>query len=150
MIAWKYLNKYSAAITAIQDYVSMNHILRTTPQEIKDKYERICRPTGTALTGMPSAHNPQSGEERLVQTLDELDVLQERYAGAREYMAWWGPAWHVLTDTQRTILTEFYMRENRRSGANARLQQTLGYSERQVERLRSQSLNRLAILLYGR
>jgi len=47
------------------------------------------------------------------------------------------------------VLKEFYLRDSLRSGASARLQIKLGYSERNVEKIRSRALGKLAKLLYG-
>jgi len=44
-------------------------------------------------------------------------------------MGWLDPAWGALTDEEH-ILREFYMTGNQRSGATARLQCELNYSER--------------------
>lgn len=150
MIAWKYIDKPGAAVAAIRDYGNMRQIINITPQEIKDLYERMVNPRSSRLTGLPSARNPQAGEEKLVKSLNELDLLQERYRQAIEYMSWFEPAWGTLSDTEQKILREFYMGENRKSGATTRLQQELNFSERQIERLRSRALARLTHILFGR
>lgn len=79
MIAWKYLNKPSAAVAALQDYSTMREIINITPQETKELYDRMISTGGRRLTGLPTSWNPQAGEERLVKSLDTLDVIQERY-----------------------------------------------------------------------
>jgi hypothetical protein len=150
MIAWKYLDKISAEIAAMRDYESMRAIINNTPDEIKDVYEKMTAPRSAKLNGLPSARNPQAGEDVLAEQIDKLDVLRERYSSAVEYMAWFEAAWGTLTDTERTILREFYMSGSQRSGAAARLQSMLNYSDRQVERLRSKSMSRLSVLLYGK
>lgn len=35
VIAWKYLNKPSATVAALQDYATMRDIINITPQETK-------------------------------------------------------------------------------------------------------------------
>ena len=102
------------------------------------------------VTGVPAGWNPQAGEERMVKSLDTLDVIQERYRQAVEYMGWFEPAWATLTDTEQMVLREFYMNGSRKSGATARLQEELNFSERQVERIRSRALSRLTHLLFGK
>ncbi len=150
MIAWKYLNKPSATVAAMQDYWTMREIINITPQETKELYDRMISVGSRPLTGLPTSWNPQAGEDRLVKSLDTLDVIQERYRQAVEYMSWFEPAWATLTDTEQMVLREFYMNDNLRSGATARLQQSLNYSERQVDRVRSKALSRLAHLLFGK
>lgn len=150
MIAWKYLNKPSATVAAMQDYDTMREIINITPQETKELYDRMLSPGGRQMTGLPASWNPQAGEERLVRSLDTLDVIQERYREAVEYMCWFKPAWATLLDTEQTVLREFYMGESRRSGAAARLERQLNFSERQIHRIRERALRRMSMLLFGK
>lgn len=150
MIAWKYLNKPSATVSALQDYSTMREIINITPQETKELYDRMISPRAARITGLPSARNPQAGEEKLAKSLDELDILQERYRQAIEYMGWFEPAWAALTDEEQIVLREFYMSGSLRSGATARLQQQLNYGHSQVDRIRSKALSRLSHLLFGK
>lgn len=150
MIAWKYLNKPSATVAAMQDYGTMREIINITPQETKELYDRMISVGGRQLTGLPTSWNPQAGEDRLVKSLDTLDVIQERYRQAVEYMSWFEPAWATLSDTEQMVLREFYMNGSLRSGANVRLQQSLNYSHAQVDRVRSKALARLSHLLFGK
>jgi len=148
MIALKYINKNAATVAAIRDYENMRFIINNTPQEIKDVYAQMTSPRGQKLSGMPSARNPQSGTNKLVDQIDKLDILRERYNQAIEYMAWFEPAWSSLTDTEQRILSEFYMTGNQKSGATYRLMDEFSYSESHIERLRSNALNHLRSLLY--
>ena len=150
MIAWKYLNKPSATVAVLQDYATMREIINITPQETKELYDRMISVGDRQLTGLPVSWNPQAGEDRLVKSLDTLDVIQERYRQAVEYMSWFEPAWATLSDAEQTILREFYMSDSLRSGATARLQRRLNFSERQVERLRHKALGRMTHLLFGK
>ena len=150
MIAWQYIDKTAATIAALRDYDSMCGIISDTPEEIREAYEDITAPHSPNLTGLPPAKNPQAGADRMVNQLIRLDVLQERYRSADEYMAWFEPAWNSLTDTEQTVLREFYMSGSQRSGANARLQNRLSYSERQIERFRQNGLSRMTLLLFGK
>jgi len=45
---------------------------------------------------------------------------------------WFAPACDYLNPTEQLVLQEFYLRDSQRSGATARLQVRLGYSERRV------------------
>lgn len=149
MIAWKYIDTSSATIAAIRDYNAMRVIINSTPEEIKAVYEKMTAPRSPNLSGMPSARNPQSGQDKIVAHIDKLDVLRERYSQAIEYMSWFEPAWSNLTDTEQLILREFYMGENQKSGATYRLINELNYSESHIERMRSKALRHLRILLFG-
>ena len=149
MIAWKYINKNSAVIAAIRDYHNMRFIINNTPEEIKEVYERMTAPRRAKLTGLPPSKNPQSESDKLAEQIDKLDLLRERYSSAVEYMAWFEPAWSSMTDTEQRVLAEFYMGDNKKTGATYRLITELNYSESHVERMRSNALNRLRVLLYG-
>ena len=128
----------------------MREIINITPQETKALYDRMTSVGGRPLTGIPTSWNPQAGEDRLIKSLDTLDVIQERYRQAVEYMSWFEPAWATLTDTEQVVLREFYMGDNLRSGAAIRLQERLNFSERQVHRIRAQALKRMSHLLFGK
>lgn len=149
-IVWKYVDKPSTAVAALRDYRNMREIINITPQEIKDLYARMISPRSSRLSGLPGLKNPKAGEDKLVKSLDELDVLQERYRQAIEYMGWFEPAWSSLSDEEQRILREYYMGDNQRSGATARLLRELNYSERQIQRIREKALARMSLLLFGR
>jgi len=150
MIAWKYIDKPSAAIAAIRDYSNMRNVINITPEDIKELYSRMISPRGSKVTGLPKAKNPHGHDDMLATSLDKLDVMQERYRQAIEFMTWFEPAWGTLTDDERLILREFYMGDNQRSGATARLQAKLNYSERHIERQRNKALSRLTLVLFGK
>ena len=149
-IAWKYIDKPAATIAAVCDYENMQSVIDITPPEIKAVRERMTAPRSAKVTGMPKQKNPRGNEDAIVDAIDRLDVLRERYDQALEYMAWFEPAWGALADEERVILREFYMSGNQRSGATARLQAKLSYCDRQIERMRHKALNRLSTLLFGK
>ena len=150
MIAWKYIDKSSATIAAIRDYTSMRNIINITPQDIKDLYDRMVSPRSSKPSHAPRSYNPGKAEEMLTSSLDKLDAMQERYRLAIEYMGWFEPAWSGLTDDEQLIMREFYMGESQRSGASARLQERMNFSEPHIERLRRKALTRLSIMLFGK
>ena len=150
-IAWIYLDKKSAAVSAIKDYTDMEFIINDTPDDIADVRAKMTTAKTPALSDMPKGTpDPHAGEGRLAAQLDEIDILKERYRRALEYMEWFRPAWDALTDDERIILTEYYMSGNMRSGANVRLSLRLHYSTAQIDRIRSKALSRLTVMLFGR
>lgn len=149
MISWKYIDKNAATIAAIRDYDCMRGIAANTSDEIKELYQKMVAPRSQALTGMPLNPNPFAGQNKLVGQLDEVDMLTERYAAAISYLRWFEPAWLSIQETDRTILREFYMGGNLKSGATYRLMEELGKSESHVERMRSKALQQLKNMLYG-
>lgn len=149
MIALNYINKSSAAIAAMKDYENMKLIIENTSKEVKDAYDDMFSINSAKLDGLPKAYDPKAGELKIAGCLDRIDLMQERYRQAMEYMAWFEPAWNSLTCEERRILEEFYMQNSQRSECTARLSYDLCYSETHVERLRGKSLRRLTKLLYG-
>ena len=150
MIAWKYIDKNSATIAAIRDYNDMRAIINNTPADIKNLYDQIISPRSTMITNMPRTKNAHASEDAIVKSLDKLDIIQERYRQAVEYMAWFESAWATLTDEEQLILTEFYASGDLRSGAGVRLEVKLNYGHATIDRLKFKALSRLALLLYGR
>ena len=149
-IAWRYIDKHKATINAIGDYGNQRAIINTTPEEIKAFFDRMATPTSSHLSGMPRSRNPHASEEKMTDGIDRLDLLRDRYSDALEYMAWFEPAWGTLTDTEQTVLSEFYASENLKSGACIRLQNKLSFGEAQIQRIRGKALSRLITLLFGR
>ena len=109
-IVWQYLDKRSATISALQDYSSMAFIISHTDEEIKSTHDKMVGISSPQLDGMPKAHNPQAAEERIVNGMNEIDVLKERYRQAAEYMEWFSPAWDQLSEDERYVLEAFYGR----------------------------------------
>lgn len=107
-IAWKYLDKRRGALQAVKDYGSMKFIIENTDDEIKQVYSRMIGVGSPGMDGMPHAHDPKAGEERLVSGIEEIDVLKERYRQAMEYMDWFVPAWKSLSEDERYVLRAFY------------------------------------------
>jgi hypothetical protein len=149
-VAWKYINKTEATIAVIRDYDNMRAIINTTPEEIKAVSDHMTAPASSRLTGTPGSRNPHAAEKKMVDGMDRLDLLGERYCSAVEYMAWVGPAWETLSDKEQVVLSEFYGSGSLRSGANARLQNRFNTSEATIERVRGRALSRLITLLFGK
>ena len=149
MIAWKYLDKTAATVAAIRDYGSMRAIIDNTPEEVKAVYETMSAPRSSVPSGLPPAFNPLSGQEKLAAEVDKLDVLRARYGAAVEYMAWFKPAWNKLDDNEQRVLEEYYMTDNQKSGAAARVECALGFCDRHIRRIKAKALVRLSALLFG-
>ena len=148
-IIWKYIDKLSVSVNALRDYDDMKSIMNSAPEDLKETYYKMFKPNSVNLSSAPKQHNPQATEDKIVSFIDKLDILQERYVQAVEYMRWFAPAWEMLSENEKCILREYYMNANQRSGANYRLQNKLTYSQPQIERLRKKALNHLAVTLFG-
>ncbi len=149
-IIWKYLDKRSAAIAALKDYDSMLFIIRSTEAEIERANEKLTS-AGPKLSEIPSVHNPKAGEERMLAVIDEINILQERYNQALEFMAWFKPAWRQLTDEEQYILKTFYS-ESSGYGCNAayEIAEKLNIEQPTVYKRKNRALSRLTVLLFGK
>ena len=107
-IIWRYLDKRSATIAAVKDYDAMKFIIENTDQEIREEREKMTGLGSPNWDGMPHAHNPNAGEERIIKGIEEIDVLKERYRQAVEYMDWFKPAWEELSEDEQFVLESFY------------------------------------------
>lgn len=120
-IAWKYLDKRSAAMAALKDYRSMKAILATTAEEIANVRQDMVRIGGMRFEeSAHGARNPQAGENQILHGIAEIDVLEERKRQAEEFMAWFQPAWDALGEDEKTVLTMFFLSENGRDRGNQR------------------------------
>ena len=98
-----------------------------------------------------SAHNLSSDEERIVEAIDSISVIDERYRCAVDYMNWFLPAWSALNVSEQIILSEFYQHDNvSRSILISNLSSELFLERAQIYRYKDKALERLALLLSGR
>ncbi len=150
-IMWKYLDKRSATIAAIKDYDSMQFIINSTDDEIRRTYEKVIGVGSPNQDGMPRVHNPQAGEERLINTIAEIDLLKERYRQAGEYMDWFQPAWDQLSDDEKYCLETFYGDGNS-YGSNAAyyIAEYLHIEQPTAYKRKNRALDRLTVLLFGK
>ncbi|WP_040197197.1 hypothetical protein [Candidatus Soleaferrea massiliensis] len=150
-IAWIYLDKKAAAIDALKDYSSMEYIIKNHQEDLEEVQERLTSIRSSHLTGMPSAHNPKAGENKLISCIDEIDVLKERYRQALEYMDWFKPAWDALNEEEQFVLSEFYRIEDaRQTDAIGVISDRFHIERSSAYKKKNRTLERLAILLYGK
>jgi len=150
-IAWTYLDKRRAAEDAIKDRGSMEYIIATHREDEAALREDLADPASSALSGLPGAHDPHAGEARLAGGIDEINVLQERYRRALEYMAWFKPAWDTLSEDDRFMLIAFYGNDevNQTDAIGSicdrfHIERTSAYNKK------NRALARLTLLLYGK
>ena len=149
-IIWKYLDKRSAAIAAIKDFDSMEFIIKTSEREIERANEKLTS-AGPKLSDIPSVHDPKATEKKILAVVDEINILQERYQQALEYMAWFKPAWAQLAEQDQYILKTFYSEQNG-YGCNAvyEIADKMKVEPPTVYKQKNRALNRLVILLFGK
>lgn len=150
-IAWIYLDKKAAAVDALKDYSSMEYIIQNHTDDLEEARERMTSLRSSLPSGMPKAKDPKAGETRLAATLDEIDVLKERYRRALEYMEWFKPAWDALTEEEQFVLSEFYQNEDtRQADAVASICDRFSIERSSAYNKKNRALARLALLLYGK
>ena len=150
-IAWIYLDKKSAAVDALKDFASMDYIVKNHHDDLEEARAKMTALPSALPDGLPRAHDPHAGEARLAASLDEIDVLKERYRRALEYMEWFCPAWDALTDDEQFILTEFFLREDiSKTEAIGNVSDRLHIERSWVYKKKDAALTRLSLLLYGK
>ena len=150
-IAWIYLDKKLAAVDALKDYASMEYIINHHSGRLAEVKENMIALPSAVITGLPKQPNPHSGEDRLASSLDEIDVLKERYRRALQFMEWFAPAWNTLSEEEQLILTEFFLREGiSKAEALLNLGDILNIERAQVYRRKDKAVDHLALLLYGK
>lgn len=149
-VIWKYLDKRSATVSALKDFRNMQFIIDHTDDEIKEAYRRMSGIGSPQFDGMPHAHNPQAGEDRIIKGIDEIDVLKERYRQAVEYMAWFKPAWEELTEEERYVLEVFYSEGESQTGAVYDICDRFHIERSSAYNKKNRALWKLVTLLYGK
>ena len=150
-IMWKYLDKQSATIAVLKDYESMQFIIKNTGDELRAQQDKMVRVGSPKWDGMPHTHNPNAAEERILNSIEEIDILKERYRQAVEYTEWFQPAWEQLTEEKWYVLETFYGDANS-YGSNAvyyiaayfKIEQSSAYKRK------NRALDRLTVLLFGK
>jgi hypothetical protein len=150
-IAWKYLDKKSAAVEALKDYSIMEFIIRSYPADMEEAREDMVSYRASVLSALPKAHDPKAGETRLAATIDEIDVIRERYRQALEFMEWYHPAWDALHEDERFVLGEFYRNdEDSQKDAVDGICRRFTIERSSAYNRKNRALAKLALLLYGK
>lgn len=147
-ISWSFLDKRKATIGAIQAFNSMEFIINNTPDEIQNIRSQMGGATTPKLDGLPSTHDPRNREDSLLKAIDQINVLEDRYNQAVEYMAWFKPAWEQLSEEDQLILEILYMDATKNAVDEA--MDSLKIERSSVYNKRNHSLNILTNLLYGK
>ncbi len=149
-IIWKYLDKRSGTVAAIKDYSSMQFIIDNTADSIKAEREKMSGLASPGWDGMPHGHNPGAGEDRILDGLEEIDLLKERYRQAAEYMEWFRPAWEQLTEDERYVLGTFYDDSLGQTGAVYDICERYNIERSSAYNKKNRALTHLQVLLFGK
>ncbi len=150
-IAWCYLDKRMATMKALKDYPVMLDVLNDfeqTEEEAKAKLDSI---KTSNFDSMPSAHDPQAGETRLVNLIHSVDTEKARHNQVLEYMNWFEPAWEKLSENDHYILSEFFWcNGDAVAMAAEKVSEKYNIERATAYRWKNQALDRLSFYLYGK
>ena len=149
-IMWKYLDKRAAVVQVLEDYDNMQFIIDNTKDAVKAEQDKMVGVGSPNMDGMPHAHNPQAGEERILDGIEKIDILKERYRQAVEYMAWFQPAWDKLSDDEKYLMDIFYRQNEYGLEAAKEAGEHFGIERNSVYKKKNRALNHLVLLLYGK
>lgn len=86
---------------------ALQFIIDSAADSIKSEREKMSGLASPNWDGMPHMSSPGTGEDRILDGLEEIYILKERYRQAVEYMDWFRPAWEQLTEDERYCLETF-------------------------------------------
>lgn len=149
-VMWKYLDKRNATVQALEDFDGMQFIIENTPDEIRMTQNAMVGIGSPNMDGLPHAHNPKAGEDRLLNALEKIDILRERFRQAEEYMAWFKPAWEKLDEEERFVLDAFFRSNGYGADAASLVCEKYDIEHSSAYRKKNRALDHLQLLLYGR
>ena len=149
-IAWIYLDKKTAAVDALKDYASMEFIIQNHRGDLEEVRTKMTSLPSASVSRISKESDPKAGESRLAASLDEIDVLKERYRRALEYMEWFQPAWDSLTDDERYVLSEYFLRDDLKTNAIHNICERFSLERSAAYKRKDTALTKIALLLYGK
>lgn len=149
-IMWKYLDKKAATVKALEDYEDMIFIIENTDEKVKEEKEKMVGVGSPKLDGMPKAHNPQAGEDKIIECIEKIDIMKERYRQAVEYMGWFQPAWDQLGEDEQYVLETFFKENNYGAEAARLVCDHFGIERNSAYKKKNRALEHMQLLLYGK
>ncbi|MGJ9482421.1 hypothetical protein ACRQDV_08765 [Actinotignum sp. GS-2025e] len=145
----KYLDTRKAAIAALQDYPFMEQAADDASHVAGELRADLVNLPSPQFDGTPRHTNPHAGENRIVATLDKIDLLAERRRQARQYLDWFLPAWGLLSEDDRFVLEAFFLGEGSQENAVNLVCDHFYVERTTAHQKKSRALRRLATALYG-
>ena len=145
MVGWNFLDKRDATIRVLENYDSMKFIIDNTSDEIKKGLDKVTSVGVPKYDDHVRSGNVHSGEDHVVNTIEEIDILKERYRQALEYMAWFEPAWKQLSEDEQYILESLHMNDVEVADICVHL----GIERKSFYMRKKRALDHLKTLLYG-
>lgn len=148
MVGYKYINWTDATIRAIKIYEDMKHCIETSQGCLEEVNDRMISPRGSNLSKQPVAGGTSQTEDAWISGIDRKQTIAEKLKEAERYMAWFKPAWDRLTEEERIILEESYIKRGERPWTEHAANR-LHCSVPELYRRRNDALERMKVLLYG-
>ena len=150
-IMWHYLDVRGAVIKAIKDYPTMEYIIQSKDEFIKNTHSDLETIGSPALSDMPKGpHNPKSNENRIISALDKIDLMENRYEHAMEYMKWFNPSWEQLSKDEQFVLKAYYWNDGMKmTNVIDDICERLKIERSSAYNKKNRALNHLMLLLYG-
>ena len=150
-IMWHYLDVRGAVIKAIKDYPTMEYIIQSKDEFIKNTHDDLASVGSPALSDMPKGpHKPEATENRIISALDKIDLMEVRHEHAVEYMKWFRPAWEMLSEDEQFVLKSYYWNDGMKKTdvigdicAHLYIERSSAYNKK------NRALSHLMLLLYG-
>ncbi len=149
-IGWAFLDKRQATEDAIRAYDQMQFVIDHTDEDIRRARERMVEISSPKLTGGPGGpHDPHATEGKIVDAINEIDTLKERYRQAVEYMKWFMPAWEYLSEEERYVLDAFCHDNEYGDGVADSVAEAFNISRSSAYSRKKRAIRKLMYLLYG-
>ena len=145
MISWSYIDKRDATIRAMKDYDAMKFVIENTSDEVKEISEKMTSIGVPRYDDHVRSGNVHAGEDNMINKIEEIDTLKERYRQALEYMAWFEPAWAQLSEDEQYLLESAYLDEVEVIA----ICDHLGIEKKTYYMRKKRALDHLKTLLYG-
>ena len=129
----------------------MEFIIENTDEKIRAEHDKMSGLSSPMYSDMPSGgHNDTAAEDRIIDGIEKIDVLKERYRQAKEYMDWFRPSWDKLSEDEQDVLRTFYI--DTEFGDNPvnevadkyQIERTSAYKKK------NRALDHMVVLLYGK
>jgi ArpU family phage transcriptional regulator len=135
------------AIEDLRKYTAQKESLKNIPARISAIEERLYKVKGTTLSAVPTHGGGSHYEDRMLDSIVEIERLKMTHAATRRLIAVVEKGLAGLTDTERVVLDRFYIRPVQ--GNVELLMQELGYEKTKIYSLKDQALYRYTFTMYG-
>lgn len=141
------MNWKSEAIERLSRYRAMTQAMENIPLELTRLKQDAVQLRGCRPDILPGGTTPGPRDDILLGNLVKREELNAAYKNAKIWVSTTEKALSVLSDEERTILTQMYVTPQK--GAVNALCEALGMEQSSIYRKRDQALYRFTVALYG-